>query len=325
MMAKAVVEDQGLRRKFAKRLIVMACIVVLVQGYEFRMKMNLYRRYLDRYFPYQGWRWVTTMRWGWGRAAGPYAHAILCGVIMTVMFRIQRWLQANKLWKMPSWKAWLLTLWILLGCIMPLSRGPWVGAIVGSVVNFFGNLRHRTRTAGIALCVAVLLGIPAYAAFKAYVAVGRRGAETATQETAAYRKELLDKYWRIAMQKRRWGWGKIGWPKVHGMPSVDNYWLLLFLMHGQYAVAFFVSVFVVMSLRLWMMGVKLPSRSELGTLCFALVSCYVMIMLSVSTVFLGFQTKDLLFIITGWGEGAIISGKWFLAQERPLNFKKTLT
>ena len=325
MMAKAIIEQNNLRHVFAKRLIFLFGLVVLSELYEFRMKMNLFRRWFRAFFPWQGYRWVTTIRWGFGRAAGPYAHAILCGVMMSVGFQIQRWLQDRKVWKRPWWQVSFITLWILGGVLITISRGPWVGLACGVFIYWLGNVRNRLRTIGIVLFACVLVGIPAYIGFRAYVAVGRSGAATGTQETAAYRKELIDRYLHIGLRRPYWGWGLNGWPKVPGMPSIDNYWLLLFLQHGGYALSCFVLLFFFMSLRLWLMGIALPWRTEISALCFALIACLAVYFVSITTVFLGFQTRQFLFILAGWGEAIILKGRAVMEVERPHKFKKVLS
>lgn len=158
------------------------------------------------------------------------------------------------------------------------------------------------------------VGTPAYLAFKSYVSVGRAGAKSVSQETAAYRKELLDKYIAIAQEHAAFGWGRNGWPKVPGMPSIDNYYLLLSLMHGVTALALLLSIFIWMIARLGRYGWARPWSSPGGSLAFSLLGGYLAVMVSIATVYLGMQAVQVLFLMTGWAEGLVLSRSGDAAQ-----------
>jgi hypothetical protein len=141
-------------------------------------------------------------------------------------------------------------------------------------------------------------------AFQAYVSVGRAGAKTEDQETAAYRKELMDKYTAIAQQKILLGWGRNTWPKVPGMVSIDNYYLQLTLMHGLVALSLFVAILVTMMVRLCLRGIKAGGgRSDEALLAFTLLGIFAAIAFSVATVYLGTALVPLFAVVTGWSEG----------------------
>jgi len=90
------------------------------------------------------------------------------------------------------------------------------------------------------LALLVVVGIPALIGFLQWASVGRMHALSENQETAAYRYELVTQYLDIANQQMWFGWGLTKWPKVFGMPSIDNFFLLLYLMHGIIAFTVFV-------------------------------------------------------------------------------------
>src|SRR5205085_3251671 len=86
-LAKGLIEPHGMRVEVAKRVVLILLLVVLAEVYEFRLMVNPFRNFLDPLFPgLMGRGWVTTGRYGFGRAAGPYGHAILCGVILAIGF-----------------------------------------------------------------------------------------------------------------------------------------------------------------------------------------------------------------------------------------------
>ncbi|MBK1699975.1 O-antigen ligase family protein [Thiococcus pfennigii] len=312
ILAKSLVEPAGLRVRFAKQIVLLLFAIAVVSVYEFRFGATPWRLILDRFFPWQGLGWVTTFRWGFARVAGPYGHAILAGILMVVAYRIQRWLEWSGAWgpkpRLLRWQplspAQIITLGLLGGVVMTMVRGPWIGAILAALVVAVGRSPRRQVAIGIVLGLLVFVGIPAVIWFLDYVSVGRVGAQTVAQESAAYRWELLTEYAGVAAERLWLGWGLNDWPKVPGMPSIDNYYLLLLLMHGVIALGCLLGIFVTMLFRLIRRGLREPLAIPRGSsLAFTLASIYVAIGFSIATVFLGLQAIPVFFLITGWAEG----------------------
>jgi hypothetical protein len=315
LIAKGLIEPQRIRVAFARRIAFLMFAVSVVSVYEFRFGRTPWQIVLNPFFPGQGDGWVTTFRYGFARIAGPYGHAILGGLILTIGYRIQRWLEWGGYWeprfKRLPWltisKARVITLGIGLGIMMTLVRGPWLGCLAGVAIATAGRARNRKR-AMLTLCAAlIVVGIPAAAWFYSYASVGRAYAKSESQETAAYRKELMDKYVVVALQKSALGWGRNNWPRVQGMPSIDNYYLLMALMHGLIADAFLCAIFVCMIFRLIrheMRGSRSASvRNSLG---FTLAAIYVGIAVTIATVYMGLTVTPLFALLTGWSEGYLV-------------------
>jgi hypothetical protein len=343
-LAKGMVEPEGLRIPFAKRIVWLFFLLSVGSVYEFKMGATPYRMILDRFFPGQADGWVTTFRWGFARIAGPYGHAILAGVILIAAYRIQRWLEWSGHWE-PVFrkfhpvkqltKARILTIGLFAGVVMTMVRGPWIGGFLAAVVIAIGKQKNRWMAVGVILAALVVVGTPVGVMFYQYVSVGRAGAKTVAQESAAYRKELIDKYVAIVVQKSVFGWGRNYWPKVDGMNSIDNYYLLLALMHGLLALGFLVAIFVSFMWRLFWRGMNEPLSDPPGSsLSFTLLGIYWSILFSIATVFMGNQLIPVFFLITGWAEGYLIWGKDAVAAspqtaaERPnspYNFRRVLS
>jgi hypothetical protein len=316
MAAKMFIEPMGLRLKFARRFVFLIFVVALVSVYEFRLGKTAFRIPLDPFFAGQGSGWVTTFRWGFARIAGPYGHAILAGVIFIIGYRLQRWLQWGGHWesqfkglpKLPLSKAEIITLGILAGSVMTMCRGPWLGGGLAAIIVAVGRSPSRKIAIRVALAAAIVIGIPAAISFYSYVSVGRMGAKTVAQESAAYRKELVDKYTDIALQKSVFGWGRNTWPKVDGMVSIDNYYLQLTLMHGLTALLLLCAIFVSMMIRLGLRAGRYPlARSDDATLAFTLLSIYAAVAFSIATVYMGTQLIPVFGLLTGWSEGFLLA------------------
>ena len=317
ILAKGMIEPGGLRVAFARRLVLVLFLVSLVATWEFRMGFNLQQTMLGPFFPGQGTGWVTVYRWGFGRVAGPFGHAILAGVVLASGLALQLWLERSGYWErgfrgLPSVglsKARLLTFGLILGLIMTMSRGPWIGAVLAISVAAIGVSRHRRMAVGVVIAALLFIGIPAAIAAWSYASVGRVNAASSTQETAAYRKELIDKYIEIGMQKSVWGWGLNDWPRVPGMPSIDNCYLLLFLRHGFAALTSFTLILLTVSLRLFQLGMKLP-RDDPGAapLAFTLLGIHIGFAVAVLNVYIGNQVTPLLALLVGWSDSYVLRG-----------------
>ncbi|MGY6631123.1 MAG: O-antigen ligase family protein [Wenzhouxiangella sp.] len=312
LFAKSMVEPLGLRIRFAKTLVLLLAAVAVISVYEFRFGATPWRMVLDHFFPWGGRSWITTFRWGFARVAGPYGHAILAGILMVIAFRIQRWLQWSGAWAdkprlapwLPISQASLISLVLAAGVIMTMVRGPWIGAVLAMLVIVIGRSPYRSLAIAGIVAGGLVIGIPTLFWFLDYVSVGRAGALTVAQESAAYRWELLTAYADIAAEKRWFGWGLTAWPQVPGMPSIDNYYLLLLLMHGQVGLGLFLALVGSLLIRLFRRGLAEPLADPAGSsLSFTLASLLVVYIVSVATVYLGLQAVPMLFLIAGWAEG----------------------
>ena len=310
-------QEEGFALDMAKRISLLLFAVAILSLYEFRMGSSLITTFFATFFPGQPIGWVTTFRWGFARIAGPYSHAILAGLIMAVGFRLQRWLEWSQAWerKFSFWpshplsKGQILSLGILAGSIMTMCRGPWIGALLAAGITAIGRRANRWHTVGLAGVVLLVVGLPmAFQAWE-YASVGRAQAVSDAQETVAYRKELLDHYVEVAYEEKWLGWGRNTWPQPPGMHSIDNFYLLLALMHGLPTLFCLWGVFGYLGLRLFWSGMREPPNQKQGSsLNFTLLGIFVAYAFTLFTVYMGKQTMPLFFIFAGWAD-AHLHGK----------------
>jgi hypothetical protein len=311
LCARLLLDSPAMDEALARRLVLVLAGLAVIGLYEAKFGWNPFFGIIGVLFPGQGTGWVTTFRHGIARVAGPYSHAILAGVMMVIAYRLQRWLQSRQAWAVaPTWwpalpgtiGGWLRGI-LLVGSLMTVARGPWLGGLLGGLIVMAGSHPKRGQLFLWGGLGALLLAVPAWLMLSAYMDVAPGAAMSASQESALYRKVLMDKYLAIAIDHAWLGWGLTKWPKVDGMVSVDNYFLLLSLMHGVLACAAFVALF------LWV-GVRLMRRSladslRPDSLHLSLLAILAAVFLSVGTVYLGEQVLPLLFLIFGWSEAAL--------------------
>lgn len=317
LVARLAIDREGLHVELAKRIVIILFAIALIGLFEFRFGWNPFIVLPEKvFFPGQGLGWVTTFRHGFARVAGPYAHCILAGMMMIMGYRLSRWLEWGGHWEphfrrfpnLPLSKGRIITLGLLIGSITTIARGPWLGGLLGAV--FVNAARHPKRKAAFAIGIGalVLLAIPGYIAFQSYLDVKPGMAMTMSQETAMYRKELFEKYYAIAMDHAWLGWGRNTWPKVPGMPSIDNYYLLLSLMHGVLTMGLLVALMAWMCVRLYITGMREPL--EANSLAFTFLGIIVAFFVSLVTVYLGENVMPALFLLLGWAEGYLQGKGW---------------
>lgn len=303
--AKNFLELPGFRRRAVFIMVACFLVVSVVGLYEFRFIVAPFKMPFQPFFPGVGLGWVTNIRWGFGRVAGPYGHAILNGIMMGGGVILAVWLVRTRFWKERLHQAGVLGT-LAVGLVISLSRGPWIGTFFGLTTSFLAAHKKRTALVKVVLPLAIIIGVPTFAAFKAYVSVGREGATNATQETAAYRFELMEKYWSIALEHMWFGWGLNTWPKVPGMPSIDNHYLLLLMRHGLTTVFCFLGVMLWTAVRLGWRLSKLPPESDETLFHATLLGIIAHIGFTLTTVYLGLQTVQLLFITAAWAEANLL-------------------
>jgi hypothetical protein len=317
LLARGFTVSAADRVRFVKRVVVYLAILTVFFTFEFRFGLNPFRLVFDRFFPGQGDGWVTTFRYGLARTAGPFGHAILAGVVFLIGLHLQRWLENSGHWErrfanvhLPGLtKARSLTIVLFLGIAMTMVRGPQIGAVLAAAVCAIGSGPNPRKRARWVLLAILIVGIPAAIAGYQYASVGRAAAADASQESAAYRKELMDKYVDIAKEHSLLGWGRNGWPKVPGMPSIDNYYLLLSLMHGVTATALLALLIVTLITRLLRNGMRTGQLQPAGSsLSFRLAGIYAGLAFAILTVYLGDSVIPIFFTLTGFTESYLQSG-----------------
>ena len=324
---KALIEPAGNRIAFARRFVWLLFIVALISTYEFRMADSLFRPIFGRFFPGQDSGWFIQIRWGLGRVAGPYGHAILMGCILSIAILLTVWISRCGLWErsirglgdLYFTKQQIIMAALVLAMIMTLSRGPWLGAVCGLLLASAGISVNLRKTFKRNLVLLALVGLGVFLGGKAYLANEPQPAEVLTtgrsnvelsevEQSTAYRAVLFDKYVDIVMQRPLLGWGRANWPQVAGMSSIDNNYLFIALNTGIVGVCVFVLMLLVAAARLVISGFsaehqEMPERS----FHFTLLGIIVAIGITTASVFMGSQLYPLLFLFLGWADATTIA------------------
>jgi hypothetical protein len=307
LCGKLIVEQTQNRVPVVKTYIWIIVVSSFVSAWEYVARSNPYTYFWSHFYPGQWGGWKTQIRWGFGRVAGPFSQSELAGMMVFTAWLLALWIGRRNYQEQDAGKfpASLLKngkrhIWILFVALFTTqARGPWIGALIAVAVASIGRARRPVRRAVIVFTCFVLIGLPAYIFGKDYLAGPRKdfGSE---KETAQYRQELIANYIPIAQRGGAWGWGE-GFPRVDGQVSIDNEYLWVWILQGYVGLGALVLLMSEASLTLVLRGIGASDVRE-RHFCFTLLGIMLGIAFTLSTVFMGDQSYELVFLLVGWSQ-----------------------
>jgi hypothetical protein len=305
MIGKLLLEQDGMRERFVRRFVGLMFIAAVFSLWEFRMGTNLFTTLFGVFFPDQK-PWLMQVRGGWVRVAASYQSAELCGIVFMGALMLSRWLvfiDKDKPEKkyLRVRRSVIVFLALALGVFMSESRGPWLGGILGVIIAQIGASKNVRRMAVITGLFLAIAGTAGYFYAQKYTAGSIYDAENLEQESAIYRRQLMDNYKPIVERGGLFGWGAVDFPKVPGQNSVDNEFLLVQITQGKFGFWLYVLICGETVLSLLRASGRTTNRADL---CF--YSCLGGILggelLTLTTVYMGGQTYMLFFLTVGWSQ-----------------------
>jgi hypothetical protein len=303
-------EGQPARKRVVRRLVVLLAVVAGLSVFDFLTGRSFWQTVFRHVFPDQPSVWGQQMRWGFGRAAGPFGHAILAGMIFMMGLIYCLWLRAfaprwgtrRLIQGLPLTLRGLVLFAMIAGLLMTQSRGPWIGVGLALVLALLvWKLPLGKATLAFAV-VLVVFSIVAFYYGRRYTDVDINHARTEEQRNAVYRRELIRTYVPLIEQRPAFGWGITTLPTMRGQKSVDNQYLLLAAAQGFTGLTLFLLILAGSIVRLFRLA-----RRQLGAEDKALVFAHLTVLMglitALTTVYLGEQALLLLFLIVGWIQG----------------------
>ena len=306
VIGRLIVNDARTCAAFVACLVLVGAVIGTASVYEARMGSNPFDRV---------WRgmWPSSVPWdgalyraGIRRVAGPFAHPICHGFFFSMSAPLAIWLLRSHLTGKKALRRWLVGAQ-LLGLFASVSRGPILGLCVTLWFLGLGFTRHRGRWLGSTALVAALGIAWSFQDIQSYVSIDRGEARTESQETAAYRNEMLENYLEVVGEEPWIGYGKDEFPVVKGLKSVDNQYLFLALTHGLPAAFLFLAMMVLpiaLGLR-HLAGRAVASARD--ALHWTTVATLAGTILTQITVFSGTQTTQVLLFLEGMAVGLLRS------------------
>lgn len=312
LIGRTLIEQTGMRKQFGKTLVVCLAVIALASLWEYRMETNLFQTFVER-LTHSPVDWGRQTRWGFGRIAGPYGHAITAGMIFSTGLLLQLWLAGTGSWNGTKFlsffrsrkKPLYITLTMCLGLFMTQSRGPWIGCGFGLIVASIGFARDRRRAAVLALTGLTLAVAVAGVALNKYTAVDETKTTDRDQLNASYRRNLIATYQPLIDQGGMWGWGTpidqgngaVGYSK--SQTSIDNEYIRIAMWQGYVGVILFVVIMLLTILHLIRLCNSLRNRDDL-VFAYCMLGSVVAMGFSLTTVYLGDPMMQIVFLFLGW-------------------------
>ena len=310
MVGKLLIEqeDNAMRKKLIARIVALLAVVAGLSIYDFLTGRSLWQKLAKPFLgAYQNEVWEPQMRWGFGRIAGPYGHAILAGMIFLIGLVYCLWLRsADPNWGsrrlihgLPFTLRGLSLTAIVAGLLMTQSRGPWIGVGLALIFALLTRYLPVVKAAIVFAAFCVMFAAGAFYFTSQYTEKAISQASTEEQRNAIYRRQLLTNYAPVVMERKAFGWGVTTLPAVNGQVSIDNQYLMLAVTEGFTGLAVFLAIVTGSALKLLRM-ISQPIPSEDRMLALAHLAVLIGLMTTLATVYMGEQVVMLFFLIAGW-------------------------
>lgn len=307
LAGRIFMEDPKVRAQFIRSFLLLLCAVAILSLWDFLAGISVFQMFWQNFFPGQQSGWPVQTRWGFGRIAGPYGQAILCGMMFLtgIMFAVGMRYFAPDLWRKRLVDAVplstrMIVAWVLVaGLLMTQSRGPVFGMLAGLLIVQIARAFNTRRAAIlVTLLLAICFGF-AYNFLQDYTAGNLTDAKTLEQQNAIYRAHLFDAYSKTIHDGGLLGWGETSYPKAPNLDSIDNEYLLMLVTHGYIGLTLFL---LIAFGTLWGLARMLPFATAQADrwLLFSLIGIFVGLLLTLTTVYLGSQVFLLYFLLVGW-------------------------
>lgn len=312
MIGRTLIEQTGMRKEFAKTLVICLLLIAVASVWEYRMEANPFQDLVEK-LTKEPAGWGRQTRWGFGRIAGPYGHAITAGMIFSTGLMLQLWLAGTKSWESTRFlrfirskkKPMYITLTILMGLFMTQSRGPWIGCGFGLIVASIGFSRNRRRAAILALSsLAVALTVTTVILNK-YTDVDATKTDDRDQLNASYRRDLITTYMPLIDQGGLWGWGTpedlgngtVGYTK--NQTSIDNEYIRIAMWQGYVGAFLFVGMLLLSIGHLIKLCLTFRHREDI-LFAYCMLGAIIAMVFSLTTVYLGDPMEQIVFLVLGW-------------------------
>lgn len=324
MIGKLLIEQYNARVYIVRRMVFLLFLCSVIAVYEYRFGKNPFIRVMDHLFPGEKFGWVTQVRWGFYRVAGPFGQSELAGMVLFTGLLLALWLTFNHDWepkfarfpRHPFKKSTVIAGMIALTLLMTQARGPWIGCLLALPIAYIGRSRNAARATVLVAFLLVGVGGVGYVAAKSYLAAGTTSGE---QQTAQYRQQLLDNYLPVVEAGSPWGYGNL-FPRRGGQDSIDNEYLFLALTQGVIGLGCFLAIGGETLIRLTLAGYWAANRRD-RSFAFTQLGIFVGMLFTISTVYLGNQSFELFFLLAGWSQALPRPGK----RPVPIAFQHAFT
>jgi hypothetical protein len=306
--------EPGLRHATVKRIIILILLMGPLGFYEWRMGQSLYGVVGQEFFQTTAVQSNVQLRAGRGRMAVSFNDAELAGIVFGMTLALNSWLfyrtkaqSSDSPKELPGWleKVHLPGVLLFGYLLLTQSRGPLIGMAAAAVILQIPRFKSRKlATCGVVLLLATA-AYGSYLYFLRYTNVADRLALADERRgSAVYRRQMNELYQPIAQEGGWLGWGYLSHPRIGGMPSIDNEYLLIQLSYGKLGLILFLLIGAETFRRLIVNVWRLKAREDTA-FAVSLLGAMAVFWITIYTVYMGEQLPQVAFLLIGWSQSIV--------------------
>jgi hypothetical protein len=332
--------EPNLRLETVRRFVIFILLLGPIGLYEWRFLQSPYAIFGQKILgiastsSYNG----IQMRGGRGRFSASLGGGEIAGLIIAMTFALNAWLVfLNRVrTKVDLGKRFarlekyhIPGLLLVIYIWMTQSRGPMIGLAAGYPILQIPRFKNTKLGIGLVAVVLGLGALGAYQYFSRYTTVKDPSNVTEEQASAIYRREMLIVYQSVADMGGWLGWSMGAAPHLEGKNSIDNHFLLVHLIQGEFGYILFILI-AAESVRTGVARVWSLQALEDRAFACSVLAAFVTLWITLYTVFMGGQVPQITFILLGWGQ-SIVPARTAMASVAEIqtgskfSFRKVLT
>ncbi len=308
VVGRQIIEPE-LRLETVKRIVFLFIAQTPLAFFEFRFGQNLWLNFGRSLFGLYDVGWFVQLRGGTARIATCFGDTILAGMLYLIAMALNYYLvqiykkDKTRLGRRMNWlQKYRLPFFLLpMFVFMTNSRMPMACTVVCFLMMQIPRFKNMRTGMTLVLLVLGIGGGIGFVAFQKYTNVSEDQITDEAQSSAIYRKQLLAAYDPVLEAGGLLGWGQLSHPVMPGLGSVDNNYMLIQLSQGTLGKYTFLLIAAESIFGLIMCAVRFKSKESLF-LVFSLMGALVATFLALTTVYLGEQVAQVLFLLLGWAQ-----------------------
>jgi hypothetical protein len=310
--------EPGLRLATIRRIVILILFLGPIGLYEWRFGQNLYGVIGQRIFQLASVHVEVHIRSGHGRVAASFNDCELAGIAFGITAALNAWLVymrkcgSNIDLGMPlNWleKYHIPGLLLLLYVFLTQSRGPILAVAVGYLILQIPRFKNKRVAFVVAVALIAAASIGAFQYYFHYTNISDLGAIASEQQgSALYRRQMNELYKPLVSQGGLLGWGMLSRPVLPGMFSIDNEYLLVHLAYGSAGYILFILIAAESLRGLIAHAWTIRQRND-HAFAIALLGAMTIFWISITTVYMGEQIPQLVFLLIGWSK-SLSPGNW---------------
>jgi hypothetical protein len=303
--------EPELRLETVRRFVIFILLLGPIGLYEWRFVRSPYGEFgqnvlgVDWSSGYAG----IQMRNGRGRMSVSLGGGELAGIVLAVTFALDAWLAfLNKArtgvdlgkWLSKLEKYHIPGLLLVFSLYLTQSRGPMIALAAAYPILQIAKFKKTKLASGVVAVVLILAALGAKEYFIHYTDVENISAVSEEQASAAYRREMNIVYQSVAEMGGWLGWGSTA-PQLEGMKSIDNEFLLVHIVQGEFGYLLLVLI-ATESIRTGIAHLWNLQASEDRAFACTMLAIFTIFWISYYTVYMGAQLPQITFLLLGWAQ-----------------------